>query len=50
MKEINPQDFKKVKLPSQESEIVKKYAGLIKETPSSKDLEKDERLAKIWNK
>ncbi|MGM9788160.1 MAG: hypothetical protein ACI3ZF_04560 [Candidatus Cryptobacteroides sp.] len=50
MKETNPQDFKKEKLPTQESEIVKKYAGIIKKHPSPEDLEKDEQLEKIWNK
>ena len=38
----------KVKLPLQESEIVKKYAGIIKVTPSAEELESDERLARIW--
>ena len=38
----------KVKLPLQKSEIVKKYAGIIKVTPSAEELESDERLARIW--
>ena len=42
--------FPKVDLSQIDDEVVKRYAGIIKDFPTQQDLDNDERLAMIWNR